>query len=245
MRQRGVTARTLMVLTILTGSFTLLASAADSPARQIKRLGSFTLKDTDGKEWSLQAGAGKKATVLVFLSAECPMSNAYLPRLVEMAKSYESKAVSFAAINANAEEDTKQIAAHSKEYGITFPLLLDPHQTAVKTLGATINPEAFVLDAELNLRYRGRIDDGYAARLVKNARVSRQDLKEAIDEVLAGQAVSVPATTVYGCAIQKASTAKPVASDGTRDILPRRAADPAEPLPELPSARRGRPVLAA
>ena len=199
-------------------------------------MSSFTLKDVSGKDWSLQTGAGKKATVLVFLSAECPMSNAYLPLLAEMAKTYEPKGVTFAAINANPEEDTKQIAGHAKEYGITFPLLLDPQQAAVKSLGATINPEAFVLDGEHNLRYRGRIDDGYAARLVKNPKVSRHDLKEALDEVLAGKPVSVPVTTAYGCPIQKASTARSVASDGalSTTAMSRRSS---EPVSGLPSAR--------
>lgn len=210
-------------LAVLASSFTLLARAGDRPATQSKRLSDFTLKDVNGKDWSLQSGAGKKATVLVFLSAECPMSNGYLPQLADLAKTHEPKGVAFAAINANAEEDTKQIAAHAKEYGIRFPLLLDPQQTAVKALGATINPQAFVLDTDFNLRYRGRIDDGYSARLVKNPRVSRHDLQEALDEVLAGKLVSVPATTAFGCAIQSGS-APAAASDGAityhRDVAP-------------------------
>lgn len=215
---------TMAVLAVVAACLTLLAQAGDGLGRQAKRLDSFTLKDIHGKEWSLQADAGKKATVLVFLSAECPMSNGYLPQLADLAKAYEPKGVAFAAINANAEEDTKQIAAHAKEYGITFPLLLDPRQTAMKTLGATINPQAFVLDGDGSLRYRGRIDDGYSARLVKNPRVTRYDLKEAIEEVLAGKPVSVPVTMAHGCAIQRGSPPAASASDGAvtyyRDVAP-------------------------
>jgi thiol-disulfide isomerase/thioredoxin len=224
MRQLSVSARALMVITVLAVSFAVSSAAAAQTASQVKRISNFALKDLEGKEWSLNAGAGKKATVVVFVSTECPMSNAYLPQLAEMAKTYKPRGVSFIAINANAEEDTKQVAAHAKEYGIAFPLLLDPQGTAVKTLGATVNPEAFILDADLNLRYRGRIDDGYSARLVKSPRVSRFDLKEALDEVLAGKPVSVPVTRAVGCAIQAPKTSAPVASNGAvtyyRDVLP-------------------------
>ncbi|MCS6976053.1 MAG: redoxin domain-containing protein [Gemmatales bacterium] len=203
----------------------LLGSASPSlsstPGQVIE---DFSLTDINGKSWSLQANGGKKATVLVFVSTECPMSNAYLSGLVEMAKAYEPKGVAFAAINANREEDPKLIAAHAREFGVTFPVLLDPKQIAVQKLQPAVNPEAFVLDAERKLRYRGRIDNAYSARLVRNPQVTRHDLREALDEILAGKPVSVPVTKAFGCAIEplRDATSDPKTSEITfyRDVLP-------------------------
>ncbi len=73
-------------------------------------------------------------------------------------------------------------------------MLSDPQLTAVAAFKAETTPEAFVLDANFVLRYRGRIDNGYAARLKCNSQTTEHDLKRAIDEVLAGKDVSVPAT---------------------------------------------------
>jgi peroxiredoxin/mono/diheme cytochrome c family protein len=185
---------------LLVAAFPWLGDAG--PMRGIRKISTFSLQDIQGKKWSLEAQAGKQATVLVFVSTECPMSNSYLPQLVSLAQEYAPKGVAFAAINANPEEDLRVVTAHAKEFGLSFPLLLDPKQAAVKILGATTNPEVFVLDSKLELRYRGRIDDGYSARLVKNSKVTRYDLREALDEVLAGKPVSIPVTRPLGCAIE-------------------------------------------
>lgn len=201
------------------GSLPAVRSDPQSPAVE-----NFTLTDIHGKPWSLQSHGGKKATVLVFVSIECPMSNAYLSDLAELAREFEPRGVAFAAINANPEEDPKLVTAHAREFGVDFPLLLDPKQISVQKLRPTVNPEAFVLDAERRVRYRGRIDDAYSARLVRNPQVTRQDLREALNELLAGKPVSVPVTKAFGCPIEPLRTARsePKSSDVTyyRDVLP-------------------------
>src|SRR5262249_20363132 len=83
--------------------------------------------------------------------------------------------------------------------------------------------EVFVLDGAFRVQYRGRIDDGYYARLKPNFRVNRHDLREALDEVLAGKTVTVPSTKAIGCTITVASRAGKAASAETtyhRDVLP-------------------------
>src|SRR5205809_2039237 len=64
-----------------------------------KKIDAFSLKDTDGKEWSLDALGKKKAVVVVFIGIECPISNAYLPALDALHKKYADKDVQFLAIN--------------------------------------------------------------------------------------------------------------------------------------------------
>src|SRR5205814_7220610 len=82
-------------------------------------------------------------------------------------------------------------------------------------------PEAFVLDGKLNLRYRGRIDDGYARRLEKKKNFDRHDLRDALDAVLAGKAVREPVTEAVGCRIFYPKE-KAVAGKVTfyKDVLP-------------------------
>lgn len=199
--------------------------AADQSARpsQPSKVADLTLQDLNGTAWSLAGNAGKKGTVLAFVSSECPMSNDYLPVLLDLAQKYADQGIAFAAINANVGEDAKQIAAHAKEYRLTFPLLIDDKQVALDALKCEVNPEVFLLDPGLVVRYRGRIDDNYSARLKKTARVDRQDLKEAIDELLAGKPISVPTTKALGCTIQRKPNGKAVASSDVtycKDVAP-------------------------
>ena len=231
-------------LTLVMAAAALTASPPEGvPGSMIgQKSADFTLPDLHGKPWSLHQQKVNRALVLAFVSVECPMSNDYLQRLAQLAKSYESKGVALALINANPEEDAKSIASHAKEFGIALPVLRDEKQLAVAAvLKAEINPSVYVLDAGFTVRYQGRIDDSYVKRLVKGKSVTRNDLQIALDELLAGKPVSVPVTKPLGCPIQVKAVAAKAATD---DVSPRRAADPAEPLPGLPSARRGRAVLA-
>src|SRR5262249_31317430 len=102
-----------------------------------------------------------------------------------------------------------------------FPVYKDDKRAAVNALGATTTPEVFVLDRDFVLRYRGRIDDAYSARLKKNSKITSHDLKNALDELLAGKTVSTPVTKPFGCPSPTDQVAK---SDGHvtyyRDVLP-------------------------
>ena len=114
----------------------------------------FKLKNLAGKEWSLHQQKNK-ATVFVFLSCECPMSNAYAKPVCELAAKYRDKGVAVFAINANREESIQQVAAHAKECGITIPILKDDDRVAAKAQGVKVNPEAVVLDEKLSCVIEG------------------------------------------------------------------------------------------
>src|SRR5439155_4395904 len=81
------------------------------------------------------------------------------------------------------------------------PVYKDDGFAAVDALKAATTPEVFVLDRHSILRYRGRIDNGYYARLKKNPQVTSHDLKNALDDLLAGRPVREPATPSVGCPI--------------------------------------------
>jgi peroxiredoxin/mono/diheme cytochrome c family protein len=172
----------------------------------------------DGKTLALHDLQGTRAVVVVFLTFDCPVSNSYIADLNELARTHKDAA--FLGVCPTAD-DPARLAKQAQEFQVGFPVVADPKLQAVAALGAATTPEACVLDGEMVLRYRGRIDDGFAARLKKNKEVTRRDLREALDEVLAGKKVSQPLTAAVGCPIVNAEL--PRASTTVtyyKDVLP-------------------------
>ena len=114
------------------------------------------------RPWSLDVDAkDKKAVVIVFIGTQCPINNAYMPKLVEMEKEYRGKGVQFVAINSNEHDKLDTIANHAKKFGLTFPVLRDDKHLVANRFGAERHPTAFLLDGEHKIRYEGRIDDQF------------------------------------------------------------------------------------
>src|SRR3954451_8053611 len=91
-----------------------------------RRMPNFTLQGADGTPVSLYSFAGKSGAVIVFTGTHCPVGNLYLPRLVDLARTYGPRDVVFLAINSNASETAEDAATHAREHGVTFPVLKDP-----------------------------------------------------------------------------------------------------------------------
>src|SRR5262249_15761080 len=145
---------------------------------------------------------GKRAVVVAFLSFECPMSTSYCRVLADLAGAYKERGVAFLGVVPEDDETAERMAHPARELGLPFPVFVDRSGAAARALQATVTPEVFGLDRDFVLRYRGRIDDRYAARLQPKPRVGRHDLRQALDEVLAGNAVSEPATLAVGCPVE-------------------------------------------
>jgi len=189
----------------------ILAAAANagetvSMAKLGKKIEPLALKDATGKPFSLAQLNDKKAVVVVFLSFECPISTSYCQPLADLARSFDKRGVAFVGISTNDDLTTEQLAKHVRDAKLPFPVLRDEQHRGADAFQAEVTPEAFVLDGSLTLRYRGRIDNAYAARLKKNSQISRHDLREALEELLAGKSVTEPATLAVGCAIPRETT---------------------------------------
>jgi peroxiredoxin len=160
----------------------------------------LSFKTDQGKTVPWKEVAGGKATVVVFLSFDCPMSTSYLKPLSELASSYRDQGLNLIALCA-CDDSPAQIAKQAKDFGLSFRVFKDDGYTATQSLGATITPQVFVLDAKGEVRYSGLIDDGYSKRLVPNRTSSKQYLRDAIDAVLAGKSPPVAKTEPIGCRI--------------------------------------------
>ncbi len=164
------------------------------------RVPDVALQDVDGQHRTLAEYKNKRAIVAVFVGTECPLANLYLPTLAEMQKHYGDKGVQVLAINSNDQDSFAEVVAHARERKLPFPVLKDADQKAADAFGARRTPEAFLLDGSLTIRYRGRIDDQYGYTY-RRAAPTRTELKDALEELLAGKPISAPESECRGCLI--------------------------------------------
>jgi len=211
-------------LTVLAAAVFSAALYAETPLvtdKLGKKIENVPVLGLDGKPAQLNVAGSQKAAVIVFLSFDCPVSNSYATTLSAMQNEYGAKGVAFHAVST--ADDAVEVKKLVAEFKLSFPTYLDPKLDATDAFKATTTPEVFVLDHNSMLRYRGRIDDTWSARLKKNAQTTNFDLKAALDEILAGRDVKVPATRPIGCpVIAKGAVAKAPTTSVTyyRDVLP-------------------------
>src|SRR5690606_26486004 len=128
----------------------------------------------------------------------------YGPRLSRLARQFVDRGVQVVGVNSNRQDSVADIEKYIREQSVAFPIVRDKGNVLADRYGATRTPEVFLLDRELNVRYHGRIDDQYAPG-VSRSEPQREDLRIAIEQVLAGEEVSVPRTEPLGCFIGKVS----------------------------------------
>jgi len=164
----------------------------------------FTLADHRGKEWSLTEFKQHKLMVITVVGTECPLVQKSLPQLQRLDEEFRKQGVAFIGINANRQDSLAEIGAQVRTADLTFPILKDNQQVVISALQATRTPEVFVLDDLRRIRYRGRIDDQHAVGNRSKSKPVREDLRIALEELLAGNEVSVPKTDAVGCLITRA-----------------------------------------
>ena len=155
----------------------------------------------DGKTVAYKPGDGK-ISVVFFTCNQCPYAKAFEPRLIEIAKQYQSKGVAFYAIDPNDEaqysvESLAEMKARAVERGYPFPYLKDGDSAIARAYGARVTPHVYVFDRTGTLRYRGYVDDSAKAAERKTA-----GLSSALDELLGGKTVSNQTTRAFGCSIK-------------------------------------------
>lgn len=176
-----------------------------------KKVEDFSLSEVRGKSYSLGAFRESRLVVVVFLGAECPLAKVYGPRLAVLAKEYAGRGVAVIGINSNSQDTLAEILAEARAEGLEFPILKDPDNRVADQLGAQRTPEVFLLDADRVVRYWGRIDDQYGVGYARD-KVTREDLRIALDELLAGKAVSQPESAPVGCKIGRVKKSVPQGS---------------------------------
>jgi peroxiredoxin len=162
----------------------------------------FRLQDFRGQWHSSADFAGKKATVLAFIGAECPLAATYTDRLVELEKKYAPKGVAFVLVDSNQQDSLEDLKHFAKVHEVAFPLLKDVGNALADKLGAERTPEVFVLDSSGAVAYRGRIDDQYGIGYQRPKPTSKPMI-DAVESLLAGKPIAVAKTDPEGCLIGK------------------------------------------
>jgi peroxiredoxin len=180
-------------------AFLLFTLSNFTVIKEVEHVDNFKLKDYNGKEHSLSDYKDSKAIVLMFISTQCPVSNAYNFRMKELYDKYKSRNVSFIGINANKTEDIETVKEHAENHGFDFVILKDQGNKIADELDASVTPEIYVLNSKnFEILYHGRIDDSR-----NESNVTSKDLENALNEILSGKEVDIKRTKAFGCTIKR------------------------------------------
>lgn len=164
----------------------------------------FALPGVDGQIWTRDGSCGPKGLLVMFICNHCPYVQAVKARLVRDARDLQALGVGVVAISSNdvsayPEDSFDHMRRTAAEWGLTFPYLYDASQEVARAYGAVCTPDFFGYNADLQLQYRGRLDESRKETAPEGA---RRDLFLAMQQVVAtghGPTEQIPS---MGCSIK-------------------------------------------
>ena len=164
-----------------------------------------TLLDSAGASHVFGANPATKMIVFVFLGPECPISQRYVPELNRIAAQRDTNSVEFYGVVSGHSTPRAEVNSFIHEYRIAFPVLVDDRLELANWLRPTHVPEAYVLKADGDLMYHGRIDDGYEAVGRQRTVVQHRELRDAMAAVLSGRTPPRMFAQPVGCYFEELS----------------------------------------
>lgn len=159
------------------------------------------LKATYGKVYDLSELKKNKASVLVFLSPECPICQKYTLTINQIQQDFSLQGVAFYGIVPGKNFKNKTINKFAKDYGLSMPILLDPDYVLTKSVGATVTPEVILFNPDGIMQYAGKVDNWYESIGSRRTVITEFYLKNAISGLINGTEINVKRTTPVGCFI--------------------------------------------
>ena len=165
----------------------------------------FQLKDAvTERTMSLEDTRGEKATVIMFICNHCPYVKHVQSELVKLAEDYIPEGVKFVAISSNdvenyPEDSPELMKEEAKKWGYPFPYLYDETQAIARAYDAACTPDFYIFDDDLKLVYRGQLDD---SRPGNEKSLTGEDMRAALDDLLAGNPISEKQIPSQGCNIK-------------------------------------------
>ncbi len=206
-----------LVILIAVQCVAFAGAEGDEAHRQL----SFPLIDLAGTIHQLGQNPQGQIRGFVFLSPECPISNSVLQSLNTVSEHQADKRVAIFGVVADPTISRDAAARHFREFGVTFPVLFDQAGLLADILEPQRVPEAFLLDADQRVIYRGAIDDTWTTVGRRKPTATRHYFAEAIAASRAGQPVELSRTKAVGCLFESFQTVQ-AAGDRTycRDVAP-------------------------
>lgn len=186
--------------TVLTTLISLVSTTAVAIAPQ-DRVENFRLLDNRGDSHELYYYDDMKAVVVMVQGNGCPIVRNAMPAFQALKNEYADKGVQFFLLNSNLQDNRQTVAREADEFGYDIPVLLDDTQIIGESMDLVRTGEVFVLDPQTwSVTYHGAVDDRLDYETQK-AEASKLYLKDAIDDMLAGEPVAVASTEPLGCLI--------------------------------------------
>jgi peroxiredoxin len=164
----------------------------------------FALTDVvTGKMVSRDDFRGQKALLVMFICAHCPYVKHVEKGLAMLGKDYSGKGAAIVAISSNdatthPADGPAGLKQQAQTQGFVFPYLYDESQDAAHAYEAACTPDFFLFDSDFHLVYRGQFD---SSRPSNSVPVTGEDLRAALDQVLAGKPVPADQRPSIGCNI--------------------------------------------
>ncbi len=164
----------------------------------------FSLPSTTGETVTLETARGAKGLLIVFMCNHCPYVKAVIDRLIRDAKDLKALGINTAAISANdvvnyPEDSFDKMKAWAEVKQFPFPYLFDESQEVARAYGAVCTPDFFGYNANLELQYRGRLDESKKDTAPDGA---KRELYEAMKEIAETGKTSIPQIPSMGCSIK-------------------------------------------
>src|SRR3990167_365367 len=167
----------------------------------------FEIKDPHGKTYKNKDQFGERGLLVAFTCNHCPYAIAVWPRLIRLAKYAKNMKINTIAINPNInpsypDDSPPKMTEKIKELGIEFPYLVDESQEVARQFKAQCTPDIYLFDKDKKLAYHGRIDDNWQ----DESKVTREELKEALNNMATDQPIAHPQRPSMGCSIKLRSS---------------------------------------
>jgi peroxiredoxin len=164
----------------------------------------FKLPDLNGKLVALGDFKTKPALLVMFICNHCPYVQHVKQELARLAQDYQPKGVAIVGINSNdvekySDDSPEKMKKMAKENGWNFSYLYDEDQSVAKIYRAACTPDLFLFDSKQLLYYRGQLD---SSRPGNNIPVTGEDIREALDRLLAAKPAPQTQMPSMGCNIK-------------------------------------------
>ncbi len=171
----------------------------------------FSLVNVDSQMVSLSDFDDAPALLVIFMCNHCPYVVHVADHLAQLAHEYMSRGAAVVGISTNdvanyPADSPEQMVAEAEARGYIFPYLYDETQEVAQAYRAACTPDFFVFDANKKLAYRGQLD---SSRPDSGTPVTGEDLRAALDAVLAGETPVEEQTPSLGCNIKWRSGNEP------------------------------------
>jgi peroxiredoxin len=164
----------------------------------------FALPATDGRRYRLADLKGPKGTVVVFICNHCPYVKAIIDRLIRDAQDLAALGVATIAICSNdadtyPDDSFDNMKRWAEAKGFPFKYLHDASQEVARAYDAVCTPDFFGYNADLELQYRGRLDESKREAAPPGARRELYEAMKQVAETGKGPEQQIPS---MGCSIK-------------------------------------------